>query len=193
MIVTIIYILFGDVRYKMVKINKKAAIGLSINTLVVVIISLVILGSGITMLYKFIGGAEDIKGQLDSKTNEELERLLVNQGERVALPLNSITIPKDEGHVFGKADFNIVVGLSKFINSNDEIVDIKPNEETEILDWLLYNDEPTTIAENEHHKESIMVNVPNTAVDGRYIFKAQVFMNGAESYGNIQKFYVIVK
>ena len=181
--------------------NKKAAIGLSINTLVVVIISLVILGSGITMLYKFIGGAEDIKGQLDSKTNEELERLLVNQGERVALPLNSVTIPKDEGHVFGigilniaeKADFTVVVGLSKFINANGEIVEINPSKETEILEWLLYNSEPITLGENEHYKESIMVNVPNTATEGQYIFKAQIMMNEVESYGNIQKFYVTVK
>jgi len=185
----------------MVKINKKAAIGLSINTLVVVIISLVILGSGITMLYKFIGGAEDIKGQLDSKTNEELERLLVNQGERVALPLNSVTIPKDNSHVFGmgilnieevEANFKIDVRISKFVDSNGNILDLSPGEEADVLEWALYNNEPMTIAENEYQKESIMITVPNTASEGQYIFKAQVFKDD-ESYGNIQKFYVTVK
>jgi len=37
-----------------------------------------------------------------------------------------------------------------------------------------------------------MITVPNTASEGQYIFKAQVFKDD-ESYGNIQKFYVTVK
>ena len=80
---------------------KKGALGLSVETLVIIIISLVILSAGITLIYQFISGAEDIKAQLDQKTQEELDRLLVTQGKKVALPMHVATIRRGESHVFG--------------------------------------------------------------------------------------------
>src|SRR3989338_1661935 len=86
--------------------NHKGAIELSVNTLVVVIISLVILAGGITLLYKFIAGAEEIKADLDARTTEELERLLVQQGKKVALPLHVADVERGKTHVFGLGILN---------------------------------------------------------------------------------------
>jgi hypothetical protein len=187
--------------------NKKAAIGLSINTLVIIIISLVVLGSGVTLLYKFIGGAEDTKALLDSRTSAELERLLVSEGKRVALPLHRATVRRGETHTFGVGmmniggsgtTFRIVVDPVKFVDEEGNTGGSLTNIETEILkQWLLYNDQHIQIQEGEHHKESILVNPHKEALKGQYIFNAKVYSVGdtdadTKQYGNTQKFYVTV-
>jgi hypothetical protein len=175
--------------------NRKAAIGLSINTLVVVIISLVVLGGGITLLYKFIGGAEEIKGELDQKTKTELERLLVDQGKPVALPLHVAYVNRGEQHVFGIGilniggvgdDFNIEVELSKVLDETETEISVSTGS------WLLYNTKSIKILEGEHVSESILVNVPKTAPNGQYIFSVRI-NSESKQYGNTQKFYVNVK
>lgn len=177
--------------------DKKAAIGLSVNVLVVVIISLVILGGGLVLLFKFIGGAEDIKSQLDQRTDQELERLLVSQGKMVALPLHTTEIYAGESHIFGigflnigvEGQFILDVSLSRHVSVDGSISEIS-NEE--ITSWLLYDSGPFTVQEGEHRKEGIQANVPEDAKKGQYIFNAKIFVDG-EQYGNTQKFTVNVK
>jgi len=185
--------------------NKKAAIGLSINTLVVIIISLVILAGGISLLYKFIGGADDLKSQLDEQTKAELERLLVNQGKQVALPLHVADVYSGEQHVFGLGilniggedignQFSIMVGLSKATDGQNNEITLSVKDDAE--QWYLFEKETMIIEEGEHRKESIHVSVPNDALKGQYIFNVKVLHTPGDEdaqYGNTQKFYVNVK
>ena len=69
--------------------------------------------------------------------------------------------------------------------ANDEVLSVAS-------EWLLYNSDTFTLAEGEHKKEGIMVDIPNDAPKGEYIFDVRVFRSGA-LYGNPQKFYVNVK
>jgi len=171
------------------------------NVLVVIIISLVILGMGVTMLYSFIGGASDIKTKLDAKTNAELERLLVNQGKMVALPLHVANIERGEMHLFGigimnigdvGGEFYIKVELSGVYNENDEEI----TNSVDISQWFLFNDEAIHIQEGDHVKESIGSIVPKDALKGQYIFAARVYTDSSYSseyqYDNKQNFIVNV-
>jgi hypothetical protein len=185
--------------------NKKA-ISLSINTLVIIIISLVILGSGLALLNKFLTQAKEFKGDLDQRTQEELERLLVDQGRRVALPLHTAVLPAGEEHLFGlgimninsKAEFKIKVELSRFVDEQDQI---RTNEIfDEANSWLLYFKEPITIEENEPKKEKILVQIPGDAPKGQYIYNVKVFKEpftpdsqDANQYGNTQKIVLTVR
>ena len=174
--------------------EKRGAIGLSINILVIIIISLVILGSGVTLLYKFISGAEEIKGELDVRTDQELERLLVDQGQRVALPLHAATVLRGETHVFGlgilnigpKEDFQIFVSLSDAFNEQNEVITNVDEDE-----WIFYDESKFTLEQNENQKEPILVSVPKDAVPGSYVFVATV--STTEIYGNPQTFFVTVE
>jgi hypothetical protein len=180
--------------------KKKGAIGLSMNVLVVIIISLVILGMGVTMLYSFIGGATDIKTKLDAKTDAELERLLVNQGKMVALPLHVADVERGDTHLFGigimnvgdvSGDFYIKVEPSKAFNEDgDEI------STSDTFNWFLFNDEAIHIQEGDHVKESIAVIVPKDAAKGQYLFSARVYTDSSYSsdnqYDNKQNFIVNV-
>jgi hypothetical protein len=185
--------------------DRKAAIGLSVNMLVVIIISLVVLGGGIALVYQFVGGANEIKSQLDLRTEQELERLLVDQGKKVALPLHTATVQGGGEHVFGLGILNIgtvddnmftvEVTLSKAVD--DKGITIPDIDNSAIVnEWVLYNEDEIKIDEHEHHFESILVAVPTTAQKGKYIFNAKVSgMQSSvdEKYGTTQKFIVTVE
>ncbi|MEK6845195.1 MAG: hypothetical protein AABY26_00430 [Nanoarchaeota archaeon] len=181
---------------------KKAAIGMSVETLVVIIISLVVLAGGMTLLYKFIGGAEDTKALLDSKTDDELERLLADQGKQVALPRNIATIERGNSHVFGVGilnvdsagtgdSFTIDVNPNQAVDESGNILDI--NSEEISSNWLLWNNGAITIVEGDHSKESILIKIPDEALKGEYIFDVLVYDAQGDKYGNKQKIVVKVK
>jgi hypothetical protein len=180
--------------------NKRAAIGLSVETLVVVIISLVILAGGITLMYQFIHGAEDIKTQLDQKTQEELERLLVGQGKKVALPLHVATVARGESHIFGLGilntrdtteNFRVNIKLSKAVDESKNDITTQVDAQA-IAGWALYNTAAIAIESNANDKEAILIQVPTDAVKGEYIFVAEVVDNQNNLYGNPQTFIVTV-
>lgn len=178
--------------------STKGAIELSMNLLVVIIISLVILAGGVAFLYKLIAGAEQVKTDLDSRTRKELERLLVEQGKQVALPFRQATIDRGENHVFGlgllnigeEQEFRIQVTLSSAVNGQNEKLGVATED---VQNWLLYYQEPFTLAENEHRSEGILVEIPRTAATGQYIFSVEVLTEDGKRYGNAQFIDVNVK
>ena len=176
----------------------RGSVELSINTFVVVLISLVILVSGIAILYKFIAGAEELKTDLDTRTEEELERLLVDEGKPVALPLHSATIERGSNHVFGLGirnigdsgnQFTITIEPGKYLNEQNEDSILTDPQRKEIKKWLLFNQNPIDIKEGEHHKEGILVHVPEDTPRGTYTFSVIVKAKSTQ-YGNSQRIYV---
>ena len=175
--------------------NKKA-IELSINFLVVVILSLVILSSGIYLIRNFFRTTEEIKAQIDEQTEAQIENLL-NQGELVAVPLNRRTIPIENYGLFGVGILNIdsspkTFQLSVSFNAaydktNNQITNINGN------DWLLYDSDPFTLQPNEDKKMAVLVDVPETQ-EGIYIFNVKVIdADTNQPYGDItKKIYVEV-
>jgi len=181
--------------------HKKGALELPVNMLVIVIISIVILASGITLMYKFVGGAEDFKKDIDAKTNAELERLLVDQGQKVALPLNTAIVERGGNHVFGigilnilesSTPFRIQVELSKVADTQEQDITVSVDKAA-VEGWLLYDFDLFSLEQNENHKQAISVSVDDTALPAQYIFNAKVFLENGEQYGNTQKFVVMVE
>ena len=179
--------------------NKKGAVGLPMNVLVVVIISFVILAGGISLLYQFIGGAEDIKKNLDAQTEAELNKLLTDQGKKVALPRNTAKVEPGKSKIFGlgilnideneyKDQFSFTIQLSKAINPSEKV--FTPTSDT--TSWFLFSGGPFTIKENNYHKEPILVKVPSNTQKGTYIFNVKV-KAGSQTYGSIKKINVLVK
>lgn len=180
--------------------NKKGVVSLSINVLVIIIISLVILGLGVSLLFKFIGTSVDVKTDLDERTSQQIESLLVDKGQIVALPLHVKTVFPGSQPIFGIGvlnindldEFTLQTSLSTYIDEQGK-GQTSPELITKAQDWLLYSPAPFTVKQNENEKLSILVNVPKDAPPGQYIFNAKIFNSKKEQYGNTQKFTVIVK
>ncbi|MBS3127040.1 hypothetical protein J4228_02650 [Candidatus Woesearchaeota archaeon] len=187
--------------------RKSAAIELSVNMLVMIIISLVVLGLGIAFLYQLLGEATIGQQDLDQRLQEELERLLIDEGQRVAMPLFTADVQRGERHIFGLGILNIGGAGKSFVVKIelDSVFDAQKkeitleNKDTLADMWLLYPQDIISLQEGGHKIESILVNVPKTAVPGQYIFKARVFAlenldesGEPEQYGTTQTFVVNV-
>lgn len=180
--------------------EKKGAFNLSIEIIVIVIISLVILSAGLLLLKKFIEGAEDTKILLDAKTEDELKRLLIDENKLVALSKNTAALYPGESHVFGLGilnidgekgkQFSISIALSKALNQENQDM----TQQVDTANWPRYNSEPISIKENEHWTEPILIKVPPEAKKGTYIFNVKVSRYGQNPpYDTIKKINLVVR
>ena len=177
--------------------NRKA-IELSINFLVIVIISLVILSSGILLVRKYFSTAQEIQLQLDDQTEANIEELL-DEGERVALPLKRKTIPAGEADIFGLGVLNINPGATTAFSVNIEFNElVKKNKDVlepgqlgyDPQGWLLFEQDGFTLDFKDSKKIPIRVAVPGGVLSGTYIYNVVVLV-GPQKYG-LTKMYVIV-
>lgn len=184
--------------------HKKAAVELSMNFLVVVILSIVVLTSGILITRQIFTGAEEIKTQLDSQTDSQIESLL--QGSRrVGIAFGRKTIAAEDSSVFGlgvrnvlreNLYFKVSVVPTKIIESGSE----NPITLTELeaKGWqLLYDGTPNLIKNNELFKFPISVRAGKSAQGSVIIFDVNVYYGNTKdsqtaSYGTPEKFYVTV-
>lgn len=167
--------------------NKKA-FELSATIIVLLIISIVIFASGIILIKKFFGSAEEIRGEIERTTQAQIESLL-REGGIVAIPLNKKTIPRGNGAVFGLGVRNIGSAgdfwvIAKFYKA------FQPDDKTAILadadyineHWLLYSEEPFSLSPNKFNMIPIAVSI-SSAIDalgtttqaGTYVFNVCVF------------------
>ncbi len=195
----------------MVIFNKKAAIGLSVNVLVILIISLVIFAGGISLLYKFYHQSVEYKKDLDERTKQKLENLLLEQGKQVALSQNSANLHRGEDYTFGigilntrrenpEEEFQMKVELTKVFNENNDEITIS-DPEALVKEMVLYYPKPIRVKDNEYEPQAIMVVVPKDAANGEYHFSVKVYLKnsledtlqpGDYQYGNTQRFSVSI-
>ncbi len=169
--------------------NRKAAIELSMNFLVVIIISLAILAGGISLLYKFIASGKNIIIGIDDQTRIQIEQLL-DDGSVVALPYAAKTLKRGEDFVFGLGVLNIRDG-GKLTFS----VEVEQDKESKQLNEIvpLFDSTPFDLEKNQQHTQGILISVPKDAPSGTYIFDVEVFPEGEDdSYGGVKKITVTV-
>jgi hypothetical protein len=176
--------------------NKKA-IELSINFLVIVIISLVMLSTGILLIKKYFGTATDIKEQLDEQTVEQIEGLL-DEGNSVAMPLKRKTVEAGANELFGLGVINLVesrVSFNvdvKFSNAYDRAKDDITAFPQHPDEWLLY-EKSFSLDFKESKKVPIRVSVPGGVSSGTYIYTVYVCQNAATCEGVNPNRYGLVK
>ena len=192
----------------MTTLNQKGAIELSINMMVVIILSLVIVGSGVTLLYKFIGSATDIQTDLDGQTQQEIERILIDEGRQTAMPIQTKIGEAGGNLLFGlgirntldtEQTFTIQVTFDRMTTPLGEMYTSDDDQATKDFigtdpsDWFLYNDQPITLQSGEYNKEGINAAIPKDAPKGEYVFKAKVTDNLGDPYGRTQPFTIQIK
>ena len=157
---------------------------------------MVMLSTGVLLIKKYFGTAEEIKTQLDEQTTEQIESLL-DEGDIVAVLLKRKSIPVGGNAIYGlgvlninkdPTSFDVEVYLSNAFKKNKE--EIAPNTlPTHPEDWLLY-EESFSLNYREKKSLPIRVTVPKGVLRGTYIYNVEVFSNN-QRYG-ITKMYVVV-
>ncbi len=167
--------------------NKKG-IELSVNFLVIVIISLVILSSGILIVRQYFSTAEDIKTQLDEQTERQIEASL-GQGKLISIPFKKKTIGRGDSDIIGlgilniydnQKEFNVNISLSNAYDNNKN--QIETDEEIDIR-----YENSFELDSKEKKIIPIRIAVPKQIPSGNYIFNVEI-----DQYDKITKIYITV-
>jgi len=158
--------------------NKKG-IELSVNFLVMLIITLVVFSMGIYLLKIFFGTADEITNDINEQTKEQILTML-SPGERVAIPLNQETIARGDNAVFGLYILNVESDDPKFtvvtkhsgkvVGSDGNSVDTSG---CALVETPLES-EKVIIEKNDHIISSVFVIVPDGACSGKHIINVYV-------------------
>ena len=179
-------------------INKKA-IELSLNFIVVLVISLVLLGFGIRFISDLYKEAENLREITISDLDERIGSLVCSGSDRVCFDADKKTIKKKEFDVFGlklinileKQSFQIKVGPPPDYLGFKKDKTIIPAQSPK----LIINPEirpAVLINKNEERTMAIGVQVPANAVSGTYILNVDIKKQDGEPYASTFKLYVNV-
>ena len=174
----------------------KKGIELSVNFLVVIILSLVMLSMGIYLIREFFETTADLRDALDQQTEEQLTQLL-QEGKLVALARTRKTIPVGESALFGLGILNINPGDGKrtfeiHIQSPEEAVgydSLNNPIQADTSTWLKYQ-RTLELGPNEAGSIAIRVEPQEGVPKGTYIFNVAVTTQ--ESPYKNTKFWVVV-
>ena len=175
--------------------NKKA-IELSVNFLVIVILSIVMLTSGVLLIKQFFGTATDLEKTLDDRTVSHIEDLL-DEGDYVAIPVKRKEIQRGDSQVFGLGilninsnaptkTFTIVVEFKRLITKGTEDIIEDTTPDFDPNTWTLYQDS-VLLGYNEKKVTQILVEIPKNAPPGQYIYNVNI-----PEYQRLTKIYAIV-
>lgn len=183
----------------LILVKNKKAVELSINFMVILIITLVVFGMSLYLLKMFFGTAQEIKENINTQTENEIQRLLFS-GERVAIPINKKEIKRGSSAVFGLGILNVNAGVGFTVAISQGPLILRDNTKIDNpnpgLGFL--SEYKKTVKNNEHVIVSIPVRVSRGAVVGTYILNVYVCSctgtgccNLANSYdGNVHKVYI---
>jgi hypothetical protein len=123
--------------------NKKG-LELPINMIVLLIISIIIFIGGIALVWKMFGGAGEIQSGIDLQTKSQIEAMLRDSNEIVAIPINKKTADLGKDSTFGlgirnintdERGFSVVIGFSGIYDRAGKQIDIGSKDYIESK-WL---------------------------------------------------------
>ncbi|MFH1134112.1 MAG: hypothetical protein V1735_06490 [Nanoarchaeota archaeon] len=168
---------------------RRGAIELSLNFLVILIISIAVLSFGFYFVKKVITKAEDTRLIIDSQLQKEIENMLTDPSKPVAIPYNRKTIRVGDAQMIGfgvsnvlatagsEDDFQIQILFTKYYDETEQEIialgDLNPNI------WISKNiGDTVTIPKHDRRIIGMMFKPAKTGsspvLKGTYVFKLTV-------------------
>lgn len=185
----------------------KKAMELPLNFIVILIISLIIFGFGITFISTLSSQAIDITQLTFDELDQKISEVICEGSERVCIGIDRKNVLRKEFGVFGIKIFNILESPPDK-SGQDFDIEIAPSDsigftkdktpiECPPCKPLLINPKSRSvpIKQNEEAVIGIGIQVPSDAVSGIYIFNVEIktFVDGEyKQYVPVQKLYVDV-
>ena len=175
---------------------KKGAIELSMNFLVIIIISVVIFGYGVYFITSLSSKANDWTKMSTEELDKQIGDLVCQGFERVCITAGKKTIQKLNFDVFGIKVFNIygpqtfsveVTNTNMIAPGGTDIIPASPQ-----LNINPPDRRSVLIDKNEGKSVGVGVQVPPDAVAGTYILDVTISDQLNNEYVPIQKLYVDV-
>ena len=173
----------------------KKAIELSLNFIVILIISIILFGFGVNFISRLSSEAIDITKITEKELDERIGDLICEGSDRVCIGIDRKTIKRTKFDVFGLKIINILESQNFDIRVSRPTPSgyTKNNKELQ-SDGLISNPKSRSIfiEKNEEKNFGIGVQVPANAVSGTYIFDVRIQTADGKPYSNVHKLYVDV-
>ncbi|MFH1456405.1 MAG: hypothetical protein ABIF40_05665 [archaeon] len=160
------------------KINKKGALELSMNTIVVMVIAVTILTLGLKFVYDMFADIGEQQKQIQEATEEEIREMFGQSDDPLALLTTSITLEQGENADLVVAIRNIGSGSGTF--SYDIVLDNYPGDESTALDWIIWTTGDSELTSGKTWSDAISIDVPNSATLGTYRFTITLNCNAPD-------------
>ncbi len=175
--------------------NKKG-IELSINFIVILILSIVIFGFGIVFLRNMFIEIGTIKQVTDEDFKANIENLLCDSSERICIGTNRREIRRNKVGFFTLGIRNTYPENKNFYINVEQDEDFGDAD----LSTLIHNQGKISLNPNEHEQVGIAVGVQGSAGKGTYVLNVYVCIDEDSSceedsdkrYGTTKKIYVVV-
>lgn len=159
--------------------NKKAAIELSVNFLVIMLISIIIIILGFVLVNRVISSGTNEMFKVDDRLRAQIEDLLIRENRLVAIPIVEKSIDRGRGDFFGIGVMNLELYPQNFsVNVTfDKAFNRRTGSEltgtSNINDWIVLED-MVKIQARERYVFSVGFQVPRNVQDGLYIFNVSI-------------------
>lgn len=175
-------------------INRKA-IELSLNFIIILILSIIIFGFGVRFISKLSTQAIELQEITTSELDERIGNLVCEGSDRVCVGIDRKTVKRTKFDVFGIKIINILEGQNfDIIVSRPSPSGYTKNKQPVEADGLIWNPKARSVLidKNEEKILGIGVQVPANAVSGTYIFDVKIQTADGKPYSSTQKLYVDV-
>ena len=173
----------------------KKAVELSLNFIVILIISIIIFSFGVRFISKLSSQATELQDLTIGELDERIGSLVCEGSDRVCVGVDRKTIKRTKFDVFGLKILNILDSQPFAITVSRPTPSGYTRNRQEIQsDSLAWNPKARDIfiEKNEEKNLGIGVQVPANAVSGTYIFNVEIKSADGKLYSNVQKLYVDV-
>ena len=173
----------------------KKGIELSMNFIVILIISIVIFGFGVMFITRLTGEATDITKLSMDELDQRVSELICEGADRVCIGIDRKTIKRDEDIFFSMKIINVLDPQKFQITvSRPTPSGLTKNKQEIITDNLIWNPKSRDLFIDKNSEKTIGVGiqVPGRTAPGVYIFNIEIKQEDGTSYSNMQKIYVDV-
>lgn len=163
--------------------NSKGSLELSVEFIVIFIISVVIFSLSVYFAVTFFSGAEEIRLSIDAETESKIQDLFAQSGTTVAFPLNKKEAYLGDQVIFGIGILNLVKDIPgvdpagyyvrvrphRYIDERgiEQEIDLTqstppgPEHLATMQQWLRYSPNPNFVEYNEYNTVPILVELQN--------------------------------
>ena len=168
--------------------NKKAAIALSVNFIVIIIIAIVVLGLSMVLFADIFNKVQEADVQLQQQYEDEIWRLLDSGGVVVA-PLNTQEVSRGELASFG-------IGVRNILEEQEFTINVEAQTVSDCIaqdDWIRLARPIREIDTNKQEIFAIGFDVPRSIKSCTYVYNVKVEDFEGNEYGTLQKLYIVAK
>jgi len=155
--------------------NKKGAIEMSMQTIIIIVIGVTLLTLGLRFVYSIFKGVGGTPEKLGALSDKQLNDIFGESDEALYLPTD--TIETDQGAPVSAYLYLRNPGSDSANFKYDVTVTDKPSEsysDERIQKWLVWNKGERTIRSGQGLKDRILIKVPPNAPLGTYFFSIEL-------------------